>query len=49
MIKKINQKLGIYVALLTGAAFGGTKLSISFRVTRPSGPDPEQEPEIHFI
>lgn len=29
--------------LLTGAAFGGTKLSISFLVMRPSGPDPEQE------
>lgn len=26
---------------LTGATFGGTKLSISFLVMRPSGPDPE--------
>lgn len=29
--------------LLTGAAFGGTKLSISFLVMRPSGPEPEQK------
>lgn len=30
-------------ASLTGAAFGGTKLSISFLVMRPSGPEPEQK------
>lgn len=29
-------------APLTGAVFGGTKLSMSFLVMRPSGPDPEQ-------
>lgn len=31
------------ISELTGAAFGGTKPSISFLVMRPSGPEPEQK------
>lgn len=46
---KIKTKIKESVTSLTGAAFGGTKLSMSFRVTRPSGPEPEQEPEVLFF